>query len=99
MDAPGRSHLSLKLRDRGLKYSNQRTRTKLLDQRRNVLQALGLAESTHKASTLRSCPPDQPPFGENYRPGKHAEAHQQEKDGLRNRTRLKDEIDNFAADK
>jgi hypothetical protein len=42
---------------------------------------------------------DLAPLGKNHGPGEHAEGDKQEKDGFGDRTGLKDEINDFAADK
>jgi hypothetical protein len=52
-----------------------------------------------KRGALRSRAFDQPPLGKNHRPGEHAESDEQEKRGFGDRTGLKDEINDFAADK
>ncbi|MGA7288119.1 MAG: hypothetical protein WBX02_08490, partial [Terriglobales bacterium] len=41
----------------------------------------------------------QSPLGKNYRPGKNAERDENEENGFGDRTSLKDEINDFAADK
>src|SRR5208282_225909 len=99
VDATRGSHLALELLDCAVKHSNQRARAEVRGNRGNVLQALRLAEGVHEASALPARALDQPPFGENYGPGKYAEDDEQEKHGFGNRTGLKDEIDDFAADK
>jgi hypothetical protein len=81
------------------KYSHQRAGTELIGNRGDVLHALRLAEGADEAAALRARAADQPPLGKNHGPGEHAEGDQQEKHGLGDRTGLKDEINDFAADK
>jgi len=71
----------------------------LFGNRGNVLQALRFAESADKASALPARAADQPPLGKDHGPGEHAERDEQEKHGLGDRAGLKDEINDFAADK
>jgi hypothetical protein len=71
----------------------------LFGNRGNVLHALRLAEGANEISALRAGAVEQPPLGENDGPGKHAESDQQNEHGLGDRAGLKDEINDFAADK
>jgi len=63
----------------------------------NILQALCFAEGADEAPTLGARAADQPPLGKDHGPGEHAERDEQEKHGLGDRTGLKDEINDFAA--
>ena len=99
VDAPRRSHLAFELPDCAVKHRHQRAGPELFGNRGNVLHALRLAEGADKASALLARAPDQPPLGKNHRPGEHAEREEEQKHGLGDRTGLKDEINDFAADK
>ena len=99
MDAARHSHLAFELGDCAFKYSHQRAGTKLFGNRGNVLHALRLAEDADEASALPARAADEPPLGKNHGPGEHTEHEEQDKDGLGDRTGLKDEINDFAADK
>jgi len=99
VDAARHSHLAFEFLNRGFKHSHQRAGTELIGNGGNVLHALRLAEGTDEAAALGARAADQPPLGDNHRPGEHAKGDQQEKHGLRDRAGLQDEINDFAADK
>jgi hypothetical protein len=71
----------------------------LFGDRGNVLHALRLAERAYESSALRPCIANQPPLGQNYAPRKNAEGEQEKQNSLGDRTGLKDEINDFAANK
>ena len=99
VDAAGHSHLAPELRDCAFKHSDQRAGTELFGNRGDVLHALRLAKGADEASALPASAADQPPLGKNHGPGEHAERDEKEKHGFGDRTGLKDEINDFAADK
>ena len=99
VNAAGGSHLALELRHRAFKDADQRAGTELFGNRDDILQALRFAEGADESAALRAGAADQPPLGKNHRPGEHAESNQQEENGFGDRTGLKDEINDFAADK
>jgi hypothetical protein len=99
VDAAGHSHLALEFRDRAFKHSDQRAGAELFGNRGNILHALCLAKDADEAFILSASAADEPPLGKNDGPGKDAEGDEQDKDGLGDRTGLKDEINDFAADK
>jgi len=82
-----------------LNSAHQRAGTELFGNRGNVLHALRLAEDADEASALPARAADQQPLGKNDGPGEHTEHEEQDKDGLGDRTSLKDEINDFAANK
>jgi hypothetical protein len=63
------------------------------------LYARRLAEGANESSTLRPGAADEAPLGKNHGPGEHAEGKQQNEHGFGDHTGLKDEINDFAADK
>ena len=99
MNSAGGPHLALELGDGAFEYTDQRTGAKLFGDRGDVLHALRLAEGADEPSALGARSPDEPPLGENHSPGKHAEDDEDEDNDFGDRTGLKDEINDFAADK
>jgi len=97
VNAASCSHLALEFVHRAFKHAYQRAGTKLFRHRSNILHALRLAKGADEASALRTRTTDQTPLGKNHSPGKHAERDEQEKYSFGDRTGLKDEINDFAA--
>jgi hypothetical protein len=78
------------------KNAYQRTRLELLGDSRYVLESQGLPEGSEKPSALYPRTPKTRPLGEDNGPGYKAENQQDEKNCLRNRTSLSEQIADFA---